>query len=325
MKKINGLTIFFILVLLGVIIGPLIIPIPPLLDILPVEELVYPDSQFKNIDGINIHYQAIDLDQNNLLILLHGFGSSSYSWNKVMEPLAMHGTVIAFDRPAFGLTERVIPFEDVDFNPYTLEFQPTIVLDFIQDNKPNRTILVGNSAGGTVALKTVLEHPGEIDALILVSPAVYGSGGAPKWIRPLLNIPHFNRLGPVFVRSIRERGLELLKLAWFNPEQISEVDLENYQKPLSIDNWDRALWEFTKANGENDVQSRLSEITIPVLVISGEYDQIIPKEQSIQLASELPNADLVLIPNCGHVPQEECQDLFLNAIDSFLSKYETQN
>ena len=173
MKKLNGLTIFFILVLIGVIIGPLIIPLPPLMDIRPVEELVYPDSQFKNIDGINIHYQSIEQDHNNLFILLHGFGSSTYSWNKVMEPLASYGSVVAFDRPAFGLTERVIPFEDVDYNPYTLEFQPTIVLDFIQEIKPNKTILVGNSAGGTVALKTVLEYPGEIDALILVSPAVW--------------------------------------------------------------------------------------------------------------------------------------------------------
>jgi pimeloyl-ACP methyl ester carboxylesterase len=324
MKKINGLTLFFILVIIGIIIGPLIIPIPPLMDIRPLEELVYPDSQFKNIEGINVHYQSNGHNPKNLLILLHGFGSSSYSWNKVMEPLASYGSVIAFDRPAFGLTERVIPFEDVDYNPYTLEFQPTIVLDFIQGIRPNKTILVGNSAGGTVALKTVLENPGEIDALILVSPAVYGGGGAPKWIRPLLNIPHFNRLGPVFVRTIRERGLELLKLAWFDPDQISDLDLENYQKPLSIDNWDRALWEFTKANGVNDIQDRFSEITIPVLVISGEYDQIIPKEQSIQLAEELTNADLVIIPNCGHVPQEECPELFLNAVDSFMGKLDTQ-
>lgn len=324
MKKINGLSLLFILVLIGIIIGPLIIPLPPLMDIQPIEELVYPDSQFKNVDGINIHFQARENGSSILFILLHGFGSSTYSWSKVMDPISLFGSVIAFDRPAFGLTERVLPNMDVDFNPYMLDFQPSIVMDFVHDIKPVKTILVGNSAGGTVALKTALDYPGEIDALILVSPAVYGGGGAPKWIRPLLNIPHFNRLGPVFVRSIRERGLELLKLAWFDPDQITDEDLENYQKPLSIENWDKALWEFSKANRENDIQDRISDVSIPVLVISGENDQIIPKEQSIQLASELPNSDLVIIPNCGHVPQEECPDLFMKAIDDFIRNLDSQ-
>jgi len=318
MRKINPLGLFIILLLLFIVIGPLIIPLPPLDGIQPMEALVYPDSQFMDINGVDVHYQEIQTDRETLIILLHGFGSSTYSWQKVMEPFATFGSVLAYDRPGFGLTERVLPYEDVDTNPYLLEYQSQILMAFIESKNAEKIILVGNSAGGTVALQTALAYPGRIDALILISPAVYGSGGAPKWIKPLLNLPQMDRLGPVLVRTIRERGLEILELAWSDPEKISEEDLQNYQKPLSVDRWDVGLWEFTKANGENDIAARTSEIKMPVLVITGADDKIIPAEQSIQLASELTNSTLVVIPACGHVPQEECPTDFMNAVDTFI-------
>lgn len=319
MKKINPLGLFIILILLFIVFGPLIIPLPPLDGIQPMESLVYSDSQFMEIDGVDVHYQEIQSDGETLIVLLHGFGSSTYSWQKIMLPFSTFGSVLAYDRPGFGLTERVIPYEDVDTNPYLLEYQSQILMAFIEAKKAEKIILVGNSAGGTVAMQTALAYPDRINALILISPAVYGSGGAPKWIKPLLNLPQMDRLGPVLVRTIRERGLEILELAWSDPGQISEDDFANYQKPLSVDRWDVGLWEFTKANGENDLESRISEITMPVLVITGADDKIIPADQSIQLASELPNASLVVIPDCGHVPQEECPAEFINAVDTFLN------
>ncbi len=298
---------------------PLIVPLPPLTDIQPVEELTYSNSQFNEIDGIEIHYQQVGENSDTLIILLHGFGASTYSWQKVMDPLSEYGAVLAYDRPAFGLTERVVFSEDIEINPYKMDYQPEIVVNFIDEELTEKVILIGNSAGGTVAIQTALDYPDKISALILVSPAVFEGGGAPGWIKPLLNLPHFNRLGPILVRSIRERGLELLELAWHDPQKITEKDYENYQKPLSVDNWDMALWEFTKVNGGTDLQTRLKELTIPVLIISGEDDKIIPVEQSKQLAAELSGSELVIIPSCGHVPQEECPNEFLEAVVPFIN------
>ena len=318
MKKINPIVLFLVLLLLVIVFGPLIIPMPPLDGIQPLDELVFTDSQFMDINGVDIHYEEIQNNSETLFVLLHGFGSSTYSWRKVMEQLSAIGSVIAYDRPAFGLTERVIPFEEVANNPYLLAYQPQILLKLIESKKIEKVILIGNSAGGTVALQTALDNPNLIDGLILISPAVYGDAGAPKWIKPLLNLPQMDRLGPVLVRSIRERGLELLKIAWSDPEKLNEDDVRNYQKPLSIDRWDVGLWEFTKANGENTIAARIAEVKIPVLVISGFDDQIIPVEQSTRVASELQNAVLVVIPECGHVPQEECPEEFLNAVDTYV-------
>ena len=228
-------------------IGPLIIPFPDLEGIEPLDNLIYPDSKFINIDGIDIHYREIQ-NKGPLILLLHGFGSSTYSWEKVMAPLSQFGTVVAYDRPAFGLTERVNYDRNMDQNPYGFDFQVSMVAKIMDRLNEEKAILIGNSAGGTVAMAAALKYPERIKAIILVDSAVKNGNGAPTWIQPLLNTPQLNILGPLFVRSIRERGLEILKLAWYDPTKITEDDLLNYQKPLKISDWDKALWEFTKAN-----------------------------------------------------------------------------
>jgi pimeloyl-ACP methyl ester carboxylesterase len=57
---------------------------------------------------------------------------------------------------------------------------------------------------------------------------------------------------------------------------------------------------------------------VPVLVITGDDDRIVPTESSIRLSGELPGSELVVIPQCGHVPQEECPEAFLAAVNGFL-------
>ena len=92
-----------------------------------------------------------------------------------------------------------------------------------------------------------------------------------------------------------------------------------YQKPLQVANWDRALWELTASNEPSGLPARLAELDLPVLVITGDDDRIVPTEQSIRLASELPDAELVVVPACGHVPHEECPQAVMQAIEAFLA------
>jgi pimeloyl-ACP methyl ester carboxylesterase len=59
---------------------------------------------------------------------------------------------------------------------------------------------------------------------------------------------------------------------------------------------------------------------MPILVITGDDDRIVPTEQSVRLADELPNAELVVIAQCGHLPHEEQPDEFMRAVRDFLSE-----
>lgn len=310
------LLIIFAVLLVIVLVGPFLIPIPPLPDTSPPQALADPDSQFIDINGLDVHVKRMG-QGDPTFILLHGFGASTYSWQAVMEPLSQLGTVIAFDRPGFGLTERPLTWDGA--NPYSPEEQVELVTGLMDHYGIQEAVLVGNSAGGTVAMQVALEHPERVKELILVSPAVYSGGGAPEWIRPLLNTPQLRRLGPLVSRQFLSRGAQLIELAWHDPSKISAETLELYQKPLKVENWDKALWQLTLASRASGLADRLAELKMPVLVITGDDDRVVPTEQSVRLSQELPDAQLVVVPNTGHVAHEEQPDAFMQAVKEFLS------
>lgn len=311
-----GLIVLGVILLLA-LVGPFLVPVPAVEGALPPEALADSDSRFIEVNGLKTHLKMMGQGEP-VFVLLHGFGASLYSWHAVMEPLSQFGTVIAYDRPAFGLTERPLTWEGR--NPYSRDAQIDSVIGVLDHFGVEKAILVGNSAGGTVAMQTALAYPERVSALILVDPAVYSGGGTPAWLRPLLATPQMRHLGPLIARQIQNRGPELLNLAWHNPERITPEIIELYRKPLQVENWDKALWEFTIASRPTGLEKRLNEFTMPILVITGDDDRIVPTEQSIRLASELPDADLVVIPEAGHVPHEERPDKFIEAVQAFLSK-----
>lgn len=303
--------------LLVLLVGPLILPVPPLTDTVPVAQLADPDSRFVQLGELNVHYKEQG-EGEPALVLLHGFGASLFSWREVMAPLAAYGRVIAFDRPAFGLTSRPLP-QDWTENPYTPEAQVRLVVALLDALGIDQAILVGNSAGGTIALEVALAYPERVAGLVLVAAAVYAGGGAPDWVRPLLHVPQINRVGPLISRQLAgEAGDNLIRVAWFDPSRITPEVWEGYRRPLRAENWDKALWELTKASREARLAGRLGGIGVPTLILSGAEDRIVPLEQSQRLAQEIPGANLVAFPACGHVPQEECPEAFMAALSAWL-------
>ena len=85
----------------------------------------------------------------------------------------------------------------------------------------------------------------------------------------------------------------------------------------------RALWEFTLASRPTGLTERLDEFTLPILVITGDDDRIVPTEDSIRLAGELPNASLEVISQAGHIPHEEKPKEFIQAVTNFLYKLQS--
>ncbi|OGO67413.1 MAG: hypothetical protein A2Z49_01995 [Chloroflexi bacterium RBG_19FT_COMBO_56_12] len=314
MKK-RIVLVFVAILLLVLLVGPFLVPVPPLEGTRPPQALADPDSQFLEINGLNVHVKTRGQGEP-VFVLLHGFGASLYSWQAVMEPFSQLGTVIAYDRPAFGLTERPLSWEGQ--NPYGPEAQVALVIGLLDHFGIQQAILVGNSAGGTVAMQTALAHPERVSALILVDPAVYNGGGAPSWTRLLFSTPQMRHLGPLVARQILTRGPELIETAWHDPAQIPPETIVLYRKPLQAENWDKALWELTLASRASGLAERLKEFSLPVLVITGDDDRIVPTADSIRLAGELPNAQLAVIPDAGHVPHEERPAAFMKAVLDFL-------
>jgi pimeloyl-ACP methyl ester carboxylesterase len=311
-----------------VLVGPFLVPIKPLEGLTPPEDLADPDSKFMEVDGLKLHYKSAG-EGRPAIILLHGFSASTFSWREVMEPLSRLRAVVAYDRPSSGLTERPLPGHPrmpggpqwTGINPYSGKAQAMQLVEFMDKLGIERAILVGNSAGGTVAMNTALTYPNRVQALVLVDAAIYTGGGAPAWLKPLLQTPQLERIGPLSGRFLASSGERLIGLAWHDPSKVTPEIRAGYLKTLQVQDWDRGLWEFTKASSDLRLGERVGEVRQPTLVITGDDDRIVPTAESIRLAGELPNAELVVIPQCGHTPQEECPAPFLEAVTEFIERF----
>lgn len=315
------------ILLAALLIGPFLAPVPSTAELAAPAELAGPQSRFVDVpyagDTLTVHYEEAGSGDRNLL-LLHGFAASTFSWREVLAPLGELGRTVAYDRPAFGLTERPLPESwQGDWgsqNPYPAAAQVELTTGLLDELGMDKAVLVGNSAGGTVAMLTALAHPERVEALVLIDPAVYAGGNPIPGLRAIFNTPQMRHLGPLIAQQIQGWGLDFARSAWHDPSKITEDVWAGYLKPLQVANWDRALWELTASNAPSGLPERLDELTLPVLVITGDDDRIVPTEQSVRLAEELPNAKLVVVPACGHVPHEECPQAVMDAITAFLAE-----
>ena len=334
MKKRFGKTIvkilgaLFLLLLLLLIVGPFLIPVTPLEGLASARELATSESKFITIpfsgtDGIDIHYMSNNTnatDDRPTFVLLHGSNFNSYTWTEVFEFFGQRGRVIAYDQIPYGLSEKLVPGDWNDRNPYS----PTAAIDqlflFLDELDVERIILVGNSYGGALALQAALVHPERVEALILVDAAVYVEEEMPAW---LFDLPQMRRLGPLFARQLGQSEA-FIRQTYLDPDQISEERMELTTIMTKVEEWDMAYWGYLQIWGADtpDYITQIPEIQQPVLVISGDSDAIIPVSDSQKLHSELPNSELVILPSCGHVPQEECPDIFERAVSAWLSQLE---
>lgn len=321
MDPLTSLAIILILIFLVITAILIVISVPRLTGTTPAEKKAEADSLFVNIGGLNIHYKEYGQGPRTV-ILLHGFGASVYSWRAVSETMADHWRVIAFDRPAFGLTDRPLPAVWQGENPYSFNSQVELTIALMDALKIGQAILIGHSAGGAVATAAALKYPQRFVALVLVDAAIYSINGTPGWVRHILDIHLIDKWGPYVVRIVTSHWFSrFLDRAWHHPEKISQFIREGYWKPFTVEKWDRALWELIKAAKRPGLENQIGQLQIPVLVISGDDDQVIPVEESLHLSKEIPGATLQIFSECGHIPHEECPQAFLDAVQAFIEAH----
>lgn len=315
------LLILLAVLLLVVLVGPFLVPVRPLTDTRPARALADADSQFVTVpfagtDGIDLHVKQGG-GGSPTFVLLHGFSSNLYTWDRVFDFFAAAGQTVAYDRIPFGLSERLLAGDWQADNPYLPDAARRQLLALLDALAVDRPILVGNSAGGTLALATALENPERVAALILISPAVYTQGGTPPFLSGLFNTPQMARLGPLVARGFTR--LDLADQAYYDVGRISAEEAAEAAVFTRVDDWDRAFWEFTAASEQLDLTGRLDQVTVPTLVITGDADGIVPPSETEQLAAALPDATLVVIPQCGHVAHQECDAAFREAVTTWLA------
>jgi pimeloyl-ACP methyl ester carboxylesterase len=306
-----------ILAIIGAVVLALILVVPFLIPVQTSGTATYKEvagegATFASAQGIDIYYEKTDFvcqggkDCSNppVIFLMHGFGANTFSFREMTEPLSQLGDVIAYDRPGFGLSERPTSWEGQ--NPYGSIGQDLILDQLITEFASGRdVILVGHSAGGTLAAQYVVDNKDAIQGLILISPAILSTGGSPNWLNWVFSIPQLDHLGPLLVSSIASSGMDLLNESWYNKDLITEEVKSGYREPLSVIGWEEGFWEFNRAPRAFDVKDRLDEITVPTLLITGDTDTVVATADTEALASMIKDSVLFVIPQSGHLAQEE--------------------
>ena len=315
-----------ILTLVGLALLALLLIVPFLV---PVEtsgtrtykEVAGDQATFATAQGIDVFYEKTDFDcqvgkdcsNPPVIFLMHGFGANTFSFREITKPLSGLGDVIAYDRPGFGLTERPTTWEGE--NPYGSTGQDLILDELIEQFASGRdVILVGHSAGGTLAAQYAIDNKDAVKAMILISPAILTTGGSPSWLNWIYSIPQLNHLGPLLVSSIASSGMDLLNESWYNKDLITEEVNAGYRKPLEIIGWERGFWEFNRAPRAFDVRDRLAEITVPTLLLTGNTDTVVATADTEALATMIKDSVLFVIPQSGHLAQEETPEDTMKAI-----------
>jgi len=258
-----------------------------------------PADRFVKIDGIRYHYQAYP-GAGKTIFLLHGFGSSTYTWERMIPCLTQAGfSVYALDMKGFGWSDKP---KDVAYDPYTLMEE---VNRWMETVKLSHVVFVGNSLGGAIAWLMALEHPDKVWRLVLVDAAAYPIR------KPFpLNMAQVPLAGPMaklfFSRSVVRWTLERV---YYHDEWVTEAQVTAYFDRLRAGNGldaQLAIARALDANQFGQYIDRIPSIDKETLIIWGEEDHWIPLDAvGRRLERELPNARLKTIPSCGHVPQEE--------------------
>lgn len=315
----------------AVLIVPLLWPVPPLEDTVPLRQALGSDAAgsdatWIDADEVRLHARirgpgaaGTASDAAPAIVFVHGFASQGGSFVELQDRLADDATRVAYDRPGFGLSER--PLSGWDRNPYGHDAQVRHVIAALDRVGAARGVIIGSSAGAGIALRTALEHPARVAGLVLIGPDLGERGGVPPAARWLLFTPQLERLGPLMMRQLGgAQGDALLRASFADPSRLTDSMLERQRRSTRIDDWDRALWEVVQAGRPPRVAHRKAEADVPTLVLSGSEDPVVPPETAERLAADLPRATFETVPGCGHLPHTECSEATAERIEVWLDR-----
>jgi len=249
-------------------------------------------------------------------VLLQGYGASSFRWRNWIPSLAARGHVVLVDLKGFGRAPRP------DDDRYGPTDQAELVYRLVVERGLREVTLMGHSLGGGVALITALrlldEDPGRLRSMVIVAGAAYR-----QRMPPFVALARHPRLSGAFLRLLGGRFVarEVLRSCVYDVTTITGEQVEGYAAPLRTPHAGRGLLRTAVRIVPDDldaISARYREIGVPTLLLWGRYDRVVPLGIGRRLARALPNADLVVLEACGHLPAEERPGASVRILEDFL-------
>ncbi|MDX2160289.1 MAG: 3-oxoadipate enol-lactonase [bacterium] len=249
--------------------------------------------------GITLHYDGAGAGEP--LILIHALGTDLRLWDALAPLLTTFCTVKRYDLRGHGLSSAPPA-------PYSLRDHVDDLRGLLDHTGVEKATLCGVSVGGLIAMQFALDHPQRVARLVLCDTDAR-IGSAALWE---------NR-----IKLVRERGLDTI-----SPDILARWFAPNYREknPAAWEGW-RTLLARQNAEGysgtcvalrDADIRDQVGNITIPTQVIVGEQDVSVTVDAARTLAAALPNAEMRVIDDCGHLPPIEQPESLFAAIRDFM-------
>jgi pimeloyl-ACP methyl ester carboxylesterase len=262
------------------------------------------------IMGERLHVRDSGPKNAPAVIMIHGFGSSLHTWGPWARALQDYYRVIRFDLPGAGLSE---PDPSGDYT----DARTVELLSALMDRLGiARASLIGNSIGGRIAWTFAAKKPERVTKLVLISPDGFASPGIAYGRKP--EVPALVHV----MRYVLPKPLVRTNLAaaYGDPAALSEETLDRYYDLMLAPGVRGAMIARMEQSVRTDPVPLLSRIKVPVLLVWGAKDAMIPVSNAADYEKALPDSRLVTFPDLGHVPQEEAPAVSLAPVRAFLEQ-----
>lgn len=266
--------------------------------------------------GIRMHYRDEGQADGPPLLLIHGYSASLHTWEPWVQRLGETYRVISIDLPGHGLTRAPAGYQA------SIEGFRDVVRAFVTQQGLAHFALAGSSMGGNVAWEYALAHPEQVDALILVDASGWEDAREEVAEEPavfkLLRNPV---LGPA-LRDLDNTRLmrQGLEAAFADPALVDDAMLDRYvQLSRAPGHRDILIQISLGFRGRNyATPERLAALRMPVLIMTGDTDRLVPPQHAQQFHDAIEGSQLVVFEATGHIPQEERPDESAMAVHEFL-------
>ena len=253
------------------------------------------------------------------VLLLHGFGASSYSWRKVLPGLADEYRIVALDLFGFGWTER-----PESGRPFTRDDQVELVLGVMDTLGLESAHIVGHSYGGSITMALAADHAERVKSMVLVdSAAVDYPMRRRKWFS---RVSLFNW---IYVRGLALRtgtAERVFHEAYYDEDLVTDELIEAYLERLRVEGAARAFRGLSRPlpASQRPREIRYEDLEVPTMVLWGAQDQVVTAEVGRYHADLVPDSRFVAIEGAGHSPMEEKPTEFVEEVTTFFDEIESR-
>lgn len=277
----------------------------------------YENSASRYLDlpgGVRMHYR--DQGAGPTLLLIHGFSASLHTWEPWVEQFGGDYRIVTLDLPGHGLTSAPAGYQP------SMQGYAAVVEEFAQAQDIARFAIGGNSMGGHVAWEYALAHPERVEALILVDSAGWPDTRTDPENAPLVFRLLANPLAASLLRDLDTTRLTrdaLVSSFPAHPALVDDAMVARYTELSRAPGHRDVLLQLMSPNARTyATPERLAALSLPVLILHGARDSLIPPENGQKFKDAIPQSELVIFEGIGHAPQEEIPEDSALAVHEFL-------